>query len=113
MRGEPPGYSGRQNFRREFRTDCRLCLACSVLTFVLLGFIQVQGKAVEGKVGPTQLWGVLYTAFAHYEHVDAVPIAALAVVFVAVPAVILGWVAQAIVVVIHPALTNRVGETRG
>lgn len=102
------------NLHRPLRTDRRLWLLCAVVAFVLLGFVSIQSEAVEYKVGPTHLWGVAEDALrdaARYDRRTALPTHVLKLAFqtaiVAIPAVALGWVAQAVIVVIWDAWRQR------
>jgi hypothetical protein len=95
------------NLRRELRTDRWLWLLFTVAAFVSFGFVHLHAEAVEQKIGPSHFWGVLQTVTRHWDHPDALGIAAICFLVVAVPAAIAGWVCQAVVVVIREAARSH------
>lgn len=92
--------------RRELRTDRRLWAVFGTVAFVLLGFVHLFNDAVEQKVGPSHLWGVWQTTLDRWSHADAPAGAVAYTLLVAAAAALLGWVAQAVVVVARDAATR-------
>ena len=88
------------NLHRKMHTDRRLWLLFGVVAFVLLGFVHPQNEAVEYKVGPSNFWGVLFDPHIWRSRETLVVLPAYTTLL-AVPAAVLGWVAQAIVVAIR------------
>lgn len=87
--------------RRKLTTDRRLWFRLSLVVFVLLGFVSSHSSGVENKVGPTYLWGMAATMHRSWAWWEWVPIIAGLAAMVACVAVILGWVAQAVVVLMR------------
>ena len=75
----------------------------------MFGFVSLLPRAVEYKVGPTYLWGVVFVAWTYMPWWDAAGIIVVYSALLAIPAVVVGWVAQAVVVVVRnpPATGNE------
>ncbi len=94
------------NLRRELATDRRSWLLFSVLAFVLFGFIHPFNEGVESKIGPSHFWGVLEDGVRHWDRIDSLPRVVVYALIVAVPAVTVGWLSQAVLVVVRDAATR-------
>jgi hypothetical protein len=92
------------------RTDRRLWSLFGGLAFVLLGFVRLWPPGVDNKVGPGYYWGVVFgpPAYWGWWHYGLTVVGAAAVL--AVPAVVLGWAAQAVVVTIRAATDKPKNE---
>ena len=86
------------------RTDNRLWFAFAAIVFVLLGFVHLHTENVEHKIGPTSFWKIVAltpscTTFEQFGF--ALSLMAVYGSLTAVPAMVFGWVAQAIVVAVR------------
>lgn len=100
------------DLHRPLRTDRRLWLVCNVLVFVLLGFVHFYPEGV--KTGPSSMWSWIGRAIQTAAEPDGwaflpvfVPILAMYAIVLVVPAVMFGWVAQAVIVVVRDGRRQR------
>ena len=95
-------------------TDYRLWLIFTSVIFILLGFVRLHYEGVEYKIGPTSFWRVVYYSSQYPNYGIALAVMALVGGFIAIPAVVLGWVGQAIVVALrrirHPEKQNPISN---
>jgi hypothetical protein len=101
------------NLNRRMRTDRSLWLILSVLAFIAFGFVSFHSEGVEAKIGPSSFWGnIASTSF--WGKITQPPfwdgqlplILAFYAIIVAIPALVFGWVAQAVVVAIRTTLAR-------
>jgi hypothetical protein len=90
------------NPKSQFRTNRRLWAVAAVCWFVALGFFELTGGYSKAD---TSLWGdnlrVLLTRDYLCPSFDLLFALGMQVVMCAVPALVLGWVTQAVVVIIR------------
>lgn len=86
------------NLRREMRTDRRLWLWMSLVAFVLLGSVSPWTESIEYKIGRGDFWGMLFQGPRGWEIWRFPLILACYAAILVIPSIILGWVAQGILV---------------
>jgi hypothetical protein len=86
------------NAHTKLKTDRRLWLVFGVVAFALFGFVSTMPGGVEGKVGPTSLWGVFFDGWRWFKGWHYPLHLVFHATLTAVPAAVVGWVAQAVVV---------------
>lgn len=92
------------NLHRAMCTDRRLWFAFAVIAFILLGFVHLHTENVEHKIGPTSFWKIVVltpTCSTFEEFGFALSLMAVYGSLTAIPAMVFGWVAQAIVVTVR------------
>ncbi len=93
---------------KQFRTNERLWLIFSVCLFVAFGFVDITGGMSKGPVGLWYTISDFHTHMSWKDHSRAeiiLPIFALAVMC-AIPAILFGWVLQALVGVVRDRRTQ-------
>jgi hypothetical protein len=92
-----------------FRTNNRLWLLASICLFVALGFVDPMAGAVHYD---TSLWGIVGGLLRHPTDITLDILVALLIVALLrlVPAVIFGWVMQALIVIAWSSIRHRAPE---
>jgi hypothetical protein len=90
------------NLRREMRTDRRLWVVFGAVAFVLLGFVDPLGGRAYRDLS---YWAQVSSAVREMEPQDAVAKVAACTVSVTICAAVIGWLAQAVVVVVRTRQT--------
>src|SRR5688572_1605510 len=79
----------------------RIWFALTTAIFILIGFIRLRSEHTEYKVGPSSYWSFVFGEPTMFNFWESLALSVLIGFLIAIPATVLGWIGQAIVVVVR------------